>query len=151
MSPPLGVWYDAAMPAKNVYHDLVVEALVADGWTVTDDPLRLTYGAHDLYVDLGLTGSAVVAERAGREIAVEVQSFIGQSTVNDLHRAVGQCLIYQTVLAEVRPGVALYMAVPNEAFQDTFTDELGQLLLTRLIRRVVVFDQVTRRVLQWID
>ena len=36
------------MPAKNVYHDAVVQALVADGWTVTDDPLRLTYGDHDM-------------------------------------------------------------------------------------------------------
>ena len=58
------------MPARNIYHDAVVDALVADGWTVTDDPLRLTYGEHDMYVDLGLVGSTLVAERAGREIAV---------------------------------------------------------------------------------
>lgn len=31
------------MPAKNVYHDAVRDALVADGWTI-DDPLRLQVG-----------------------------------------------------------------------------------------------------------
>jgi hypothetical protein len=29
------------MSAKNIYHDAVVQALTADGWTITDDPLRL--------------------------------------------------------------------------------------------------------------
>jgi XisH protein len=139
------------MPARNIYHDAVVDALVADGWTVTDDPLRLTYGEHDMYVDLGLVGSTLVAERAGREIAVEVQSFLGPSAINDLHRAVGRYLIYQTVLAEIRPTIGLYMAVRQDAFQETFTDDLGQLILARLIRRAVVFDEMTRRIVQWIN
>ena len=40
------------MPARNVYHDAVIRALVADGWTITDDPLKLEYGDRKLYVDL---------------------------------------------------------------------------------------------------
>jgi XisH protein len=139
------------MPARNVFHSIVVEALVADGWTVTADPLRLTFGDHDMYVDLGLIDSTLVAERAEREIAVEIQSFIGQSAINDLHRAIGQYMIYRTVLGEVRPGVPIYMAVREEAFRETFTDDLGKLLLDRLVRNIVVFDEVTKRVIQWID
>jgi XisH protein len=138
------------MPAKNVFHDIVVEALAADGWTVIADPLRLTFGDHDMYVDLGLLGSALVAERAGREIAVEVQSFIGESVMNDLHRAVGQYVIYRAVLGEVRQGVPIYMAVHDEVFGEVFTDDLGKLLLSRLVQQVVVFDVATRRVVQWI-
>ncbi len=41
------------MPAKNIYHDCVVQALTADGWVVTHDPLTLAYGGKDLFVDLG--------------------------------------------------------------------------------------------------
>jgi hypothetical protein len=26
------------VPAKNIYHDAVVDALTADGWTITHDP-----------------------------------------------------------------------------------------------------------------
>lgn len=40
------------MPAKNIYHDLVVRALTADGWTITHDPLTLSFGGKDLFVDL---------------------------------------------------------------------------------------------------
>ena len=58
------------MPARNVYHDAVIRALVADGWTITDDPLKLEYGDRNLYVDLGAEYSTVGAEKSGRKIAV---------------------------------------------------------------------------------
>ena len=41
------------MSARNIYHGAVVQALIADGWTITDDPLRIGYGDQELYVDLG--------------------------------------------------------------------------------------------------
>lgn len=41
------------MPARDRYHDEVRRALIADGWQVTDDPLRLRWGKRDLFVDLG--------------------------------------------------------------------------------------------------
>ena len=66
------------MPAKDLYHDAVVRALTADGWVITDDPLRLAFGARDLDVDLAAE-LAAAAEKAGRRIAVEVKSFIGAS------------------------------------------------------------------------
>jgi hypothetical protein len=39
------------VPAKNIYHDTVIQALTADGWTITDDPLRVSYGGRDLFFD----------------------------------------------------------------------------------------------------
>lgn len=60
------------MPAKNIYHDAVVEALVADGWTITADPLSAVVGLRRLHVDLAAERTAVGAERAGERIAVEV-------------------------------------------------------------------------------
>jgi hypothetical protein len=53
------------VPARNIYHDAVVHAVTADGWTVTDDPLALTYGGKDLFVDLGAERVAIGAEKAG--------------------------------------------------------------------------------------
>src|SRR5690242_15668708 len=35
------------MPVKNIYHDAVVRALMADEWTITHDPLVLSYGGKD--------------------------------------------------------------------------------------------------------
>ena len=84
---------------------------------MTEDPLSLAYGGHNLYVDLGLTAPTIAAAQAGREIAVEIQSFVGKSVINNLHRAVGQCLVYQTILDEVRAGLPLYLAVPEDAYR----------------------------------
>jgi hypothetical protein len=47
------------MPAKDVIHDAVKNALVKDGWTITDDPLRLKYKAVNLSVDLGAGSTAL--------------------------------------------------------------------------------------------
>lgn len=41
------------MPAKDIYHDAVKNALIKDGWIITDDPLHLKWGQKDMYVDLG--------------------------------------------------------------------------------------------------
>jgi hypothetical protein len=79
--------------AKNMYHDAVVQALTADGWTITDDPLWVEYGDRNIYVDLGAERATLGAEKAGRKIAVEVQSFVSQSPLRDLEEAVGQYLV----------------------------------------------------------
>ena len=36
------------MPRKDFYHEVVVNALIKDGWTITDDPLVLSYGGKDV-------------------------------------------------------------------------------------------------------
>jgi hypothetical protein len=104
------------MSAKNVYHDAVVNALIADGWTITDDPLRLEFGDRDLYVDLGAERAAIAAEKADRIIAVEVQSFLSPSPVRDLEGAVGQFAIYRAILNKTEPARQLYLAVRREVY-----------------------------------
>ncbi|RKZ75628.1 MAG: hypothetical protein DRQ57_06725 [Gammaproteobacteria bacterium] len=41
------------MPAKDTYHNIVKNALIKDGWKITDDPLVLQFGETNLYADLG--------------------------------------------------------------------------------------------------
>lgn len=41
------------MPAKDLYHDTFKAALVKDGWTITDDPLKIEVGRRFIYIDLG--------------------------------------------------------------------------------------------------
>lgn len=35
------------MSARNIYHDAVRDALIADGWTITDDPLRVLFAGRE--------------------------------------------------------------------------------------------------------
>ncbi len=139
------------MPAKNVYHDAVVHALTTDGWTITHDPLTLSYGGKDLFVDLGAERVAIAAERAGQRIAVEIQSFLSPSPVRDLQEAVGQYDIYRAVLTEMEPDRVLYLALPRRVSLGLLAEPFGQLIVTRLQLRVLVFDEQQEKIIQWIS
>ncbi len=80
------------MPAKDIYHDTVKNALIKDGWTITDDPLVISIGKKDLFIDLGAE-KLIAAEKDSKKIAVEIKSFIGSSQVNDLKNALGQYVL----------------------------------------------------------
>jgi XisH protein len=41
------------MPARDHLHYAARRALERDGWTITNDPLRLSIRRRNLYVDLG--------------------------------------------------------------------------------------------------
>ncbi|RKU18823.1 fatty-acid synthase [Candidatus Poribacteria bacterium] len=73
-------------PAKDIYHDTVKNALIKDGWTITDDPLRLRWGNYILYVDLGAE-RLLRAIKNDQKIAVEVKSFASSSNMADLENA----------------------------------------------------------------
>ena len=137
------------MPRKDFYHDTVVRALIADGWTITADPLFLSYGGRDAYVDLGAE-RPIGAEKEGRRIAVEIKSFFGPSDVHELQQALGQFELYLDILAEVDPERALYLAIPLHAYQGIFSEPLGQLVLRRHQMQLLVFDDTQERIVQWI-
>jgi len=138
------------MPAKNIYHDAVVRALIDDGWTITHDPLTISYGGRDLFVDLGAEQSTIAAERAGLKIAVEIQSFLNPSPVRDLEEAVGQYEIYRAVLAETEPERMLWLAVPFRIYESLLSERFGQLIIARLNLQFFMFDEKQERAIRWI-
>ncbi len=137
------------MPAKDVYHDTVRTALIKDGWTITHDPLRLKWGAKDMYVDLGAE-RLLAAEKTGQRIAVEIKSFSGLSDMADLEKAVGQYAVYYAVMTKTEPERRLYLAVDQEAYVDIFDEPLGQLLIETYRLQIVVFDQQQEAIIRWI-
>lgn len=138
------------MPAKDIYHDILVQTLIREGWKITDDPLTLTYGSRDLYVDLGAERNIVAAERDKEKIAVEIKSFTGASPVRDLEVAVGQYAIYQSVLSEVEPDRLLFLAVPLRTYENILSERFGQLILATQKIKIIVFDYKKERILKWI-
>ncbi|MBP0021308.1 MAG: XisH family protein [Cyanobacteria bacterium SBLK] len=138
------------MPAKDIYHDLVVRLLIEEGWTITDDPLFLSYGGRDLFVDLGAEKQAIAAEKGDRKIAVEIKSFLKPSPVTDLGEAMGQYGIYQSILSEIEPNRELYLAVPKRTYETILTEKLGQLVLKRWQIQLIVFDEAKGESIEWI-
>jgi len=66
------------MPAKDIYHNTVKNALIKEGWKITDDPLVLQFGETNLYADLGAE-LMIAAQKNGKTICVEIKSFLQES------------------------------------------------------------------------
>ncbi len=137
-----------SMPALDYYHSTVVQALVADGWVITDDPLRLSYGARDFFIDLAAE-LPIAAEKDGRRIAVEVKSFVGASNIRELELAIGQFALYREVLARSDTGRTLFLAVTVGIFETLFQEPIGQLMVETQSLRLVAFDPTTQRITRW--
>ncbi|MCP9495816.1 MAG: XisH family protein [Pyrinomonadaceae bacterium MAG19_C2-C3] len=138
------------MPAKDIYHDTVRNALIKDGWTITDDPLRLQVGLHKMFVDLGAE-KLIAAERGEEKIAVEIKSFVSRSELRDLEQAIGQYTLYESVMAIKEPQRRLFLAVRRKVYFAIFEAELGKILLRNKRISLVVFDEKTEEILQWIS
>ena len=85
------------MPAKDSIHQAVKNALIKDGWTVTDDPYQIAYKGVNLYADLGAERPAT-SEQHAEIIIVEIKSFLSLSLMRDFENAIGQYQLYQGYL-----------------------------------------------------
>jgi hypothetical protein len=136
------------MAAKDICHNDVRNALINDAWMITADPLRLRWGKRDYYVDLGAE-RVIAAEKPGRRIAVEIKSFLGPSLVDDMEKALGQYLIYRSIMARRQPDRELFLAVPKNIAK-LFDVPPGQMLLEDYDLRVLVFHPKHREIIRWL-
>jgi hypothetical protein len=138
------------MPRKDTYHDVVRNALLAEGWNITHDPYPLKFGEEDLYVDLGAE-APLAAEKEGRKIAVEVKTFLGRSPMTELERALGQFTLYRFLLQRKEPDRALYLAVTETVYDARFDTADARDLVRDLAIRFLIFDLSAERILRWIE
>ena len=137
------------MSAKDIFHDKVKNALVKDGWKITADPYKLKWDENEnLYVDLAAE-KVIAAEKDNEKIAVEIKTFIGKSTMHDLHLAVGQFLVYQIALEEKEPDRTLFLAVPIEILKDIFLKPKATKLSERVDLKIIGFDIEKEEIVQW--
>lgn len=138
------------MPKLDIIHDAVKNALIKDGWIITDDPYIIQYGRTTLYADLGAE-RPIAAERDGQKLVIEVKSFIGASKIQDLKEALGQYDIYRYLLEEITPDRKLYIAVSTVAYKSFFSQDVIQLILKKHQLPLIVVDTETEEIRQWIN
>lgn len=139
------------MPAQDFYHDDVVKALQADGWIITDDPLRIGYGGQNFYVDLGAERNLLAAEKGSQKIAVEIKSFLSHSPAHDLHEAIGQYNLYRDVLTETDPERKLFLAISEQTYDRLFTEKFGQFVIKMQRLNLLIFDTAQERIVEWLQ
>jgi hypothetical protein len=137
------------MPARDAYHANLINALVKDNWSITDDPYIMKWGSRDMFVDLGAS-LLLAAEKEEVKIAVELKSFAGRSPINDLENAVGQYIVYHDVLEKTNPERTLYLALDVKPYEGIFSEPIGQLMLENHRLNLVVFNKSEEVILKWI-
>ena len=138
------------MPKLDLIHNAVRNALIKDGWLITDDPYVIQYRRTVLYADLGAE-RPIAVERNGQKLVVEVKSFIGASKIQDLKEALGQYDIYRYLLEEIAPDRKLYMAISKVAYNTFFTQDVTQLILNKHQLPIIVADIEIEEIVQWIN
>jgi hypothetical protein len=138
------------MPKLDIIHNSVKNALIKDGWLITDDPYIIQYRRTILYADLG-TERPIAAERGGQKLVVEVKSFVGASKIQDLKEALGQYDIYRYLLEETAPDRKLYIAVSKVAYSTFFTQDVIQLILNKHRLPTIVVDIEVEEITRWIN
>jgi hypothetical protein len=131
------------MPRHDTHHEAVKRALEKDGWTITADPFIIGLGQARMYADLG-------AEKDVRLIIVEIKTFLGDSFVNELHRATGQYSNYRSLLRRTADPSELFLAVPLEIYQKYFGQEYVRVILEDLQINLLVYDAEQEEIAQWI-
>jgi hypothetical protein len=136
------------MPQYDLYHFNVRNALIKDGWTITDDPLKIEYEDAKLYADLGAE-KLFAAERSGARIAVEIKVFNSPSLITELQKALGQYSIYRSFLKRTNPDRQLYLAIPIDIYQDFFQRPSIQVIIEDYSLKLIVFNPDSEEIIQW--
>jgi hypothetical protein len=147
------------VPQRDTIHDIVKQALINDGWEITDDPFVIPYGKRFLYVDLGATGAntpdqieeKIIGAKCGdRQIAVEIKDFRRRSEIADLEQALGQYVLYGLLLNRIAPEREMYLAIAEEVYRTLFSEPIGEVVITDLPLQLIVVNLENEEVQQWI-
>jgi hypothetical protein len=130
------------MPAKDIYHEAVKNALIKDGWSILADPYKIKYKDAELFADLAAE-KPLAAERNGRKIVVEIKSFLSPSPMRDFEIALGQYILYRNLISLTEPEYQIYLAIKDSIYENFFQRESIQdiLKINQLLLLVVEMEK----------
>lgn len=135
--------------ARDLFHEHIKQILIADGWTITQDPYSVKSENKVQYqIDLGAE-KVIAAEKGTEKIAIEVKSFLNESKISDFHTAVGQYLNYKIGLLEVEKDRVLYLALPDEAYNYLWELPLVRRSIETYDIKLLVYQMSEINVLLW--
>ncbi len=136
------------MSRRDTYHPIVKRALIREGWTISHDPYTFFKVDPELSTDLGAERT-LSAERGTEKIVVEIKSFLDDSQIVELEKALGQYYIYDRILQRYDPERTLYLAVPIHAWRDIFQRQVGRMILEEFHLRLLIYSLSEQEDLLW--
>ncbi len=148
------------VPPRNTIHEIVKQAVVKDGWIITeaDDPYVISYGQRFLFVDLGASksaaddtqGSLIGASKDNISIAIEIKDFKAKSLIKDLEQAIGQYVLYRLLLDKIDPQREVYLAISDTLYEDFFSEPIGKLVINELPLKMIIVNLERVEITKWI-
>lgn len=135
--------------ARDKIHTPVKEALINDGWLITDDPLYIKIGTLTIFVDLAAE-PVFGAEKDKEKIAVEVKTFGNASFMTALYEAIGKYAVYRKALKLDESDRVLYLAMPEDVY-DKYENEplfIGSLEDGNV--NLILFETSIDKITKWI-
>jgi CRISPR/Cas system-associated exonuclease Cas4 (RecB family) len=138
------------MPAKDTYHEGFKNALIKDGWEIVRDPYTIRYEGLKLFADLA--GKKLFsAQKDDTNIVVEIKSFLNISPVHEFQCALGQYILYRTLLAEINPNYQLYLAIEQEIYETFFPQKGIKLVIEQYQIFLIVINITKEEIVKWIN
>ena len=138
------------MPAKDIYHDGFTNALIKDGWQIVRDPYTIRYEGLKLFADL--KGKKLFsAQKEDTNIVVEIKSFLSLSLIHEFQCALGQYILYRTLLAHINPNCHLYLAIEQEVHETFFQQKGVKLVVEQYQISLIVIDINEEMIVKWIS
>lgn len=135
--------------ARDLFHNIVKEALVKDGWTITHDPYPLhTRKEGGLNTDIGAE-KIILAENETTQIAVEVKSFTHISILHEFLKASGQYLSYSKIINKNDPKRLLYVAMPTFVYYRLIKYDWVQEVMADLTMKIILYNTEKIVIEEW--
>ena len=136
--------------AKDLIHDAVKQALIADGWTITHDPYKLKANPHLLRIDLGAE-RLIAAEKDNEKIAVEIKTFQKDSFIYEFYEASGQYDFYEEFLPDEDSERTLYLAISEVVYNFRFLkDESIMRMCRKKNIKFIIVNISSVKIKEWI-
>jgi hypothetical protein len=139
------------MPAKDIYHNAVKNALIKDGWTITADPYPIEYEDAELYPDLAVE-KFISEDQKQRKIIVEIKSFISPSPMKDFEMALGQYILYRNLIQLAQDEYQeIYLAITDEIYKTFFQRKSIKAVVKLNQVDLLVVNVKKEEIVQWIS
>ncbi len=134
--------------AKDLIHEAVKEALQADGWTITDDPLIVPIEETFVKMDLGAE-RVIAAQKGSEKIAVEIKTLQNPSIVYSFYEAFGQYMFYRDALTDQGIDREMYLGVSELAFKRLTKLSFISKRIQQYHIKILVVDLEAKKIVQW--
>ena len=135
--------------ARDIFHENVKQALIEEGWNVTNDPLTFKIGKVQVQIDLGAE-RLIAAEKGEERIAIEIKTFGNVSFITALYEAIGKYIVYRNVISLSQSDRTLFLAIPENIYNRFFDEKVIRKTIEDEKIKLVIYNQLTQTITQWV-